>query len=68
MHTNDCYLVRIKSVVNAAGLFTWEVCRGDGLEVIHQSAKAFPTRMEALCDSAQDAAVLALLAMQNLPL
>jgi len=68
MHANDSYLVRITNVVSAAGLFTWELCRGDGLEVIHRSAKAFPTRMEALFDSAQDAAVLTLLAVQHLPL
>lgn len=68
MKANDSYLVRITSVANAAGLFTWELCRGDRLEVIHRSTKAFPTRTEALFDSAQSAAVSTLLAIQNLPL
>lgn len=68
MGENDSYVVRITSLVNAAGLFTWELCRGDGLQVIQRSTKAFPTRIEALFDSAQNAALLALSAIQNAPL
>jgi hypothetical protein len=37
-------------------LFICEICRGDG--VIQRSTKSFPTRIEALLDSAHDSAVL----------
>jgi len=60
---NDDYLVRVKALTNDAGLFTWEICSGDGLLVLQQSPNTFPTRVEALFDSAQKAAVLKLGAM-----
>jgi hypothetical protein len=68
MYENDNYVVRVTSLVNAAGLFTWELCRGDGLLVLQRSTKSFPTRVEALFDSAQNATLLALGAIHHLPL
>jgi hypothetical protein len=65
MGTNDSYLVRVKNLADVAGSFTWEVCRGDGLLVLLRSTKTFPTRVEALFDSAQNAAVLALATVQS---
>jgi hypothetical protein len=65
MHENDSYVVRVTSPANAAGLFTWELCRGDGLLVLQRSTKAFPTRVEALFDSAQNATLLAIGAKHN---
>jgi hypothetical protein len=57
--SNENYLVRVTPLANAAaGLFTWELCRGDDLLVIQRSPRTFPTRLEALFDSAQNAAVL----------
>jgi hypothetical protein len=57
--SNDNYVVRVTSLANAAaGLFTWELCRGDDLLVIQRSPRTFPTRVEALFDSAQNAAIL----------
>ena len=56
--SNDNYVVRVTSLANAtAGLFTWELCRGDDLLAIQRSPKTFPTRVEAF-DSSQNAAVL----------
>jgi hypothetical protein len=65
MHENDDYLVRVKSLPNAAGSFIWELCRGDGRVVLQRSTKTFPTRVEALFDSAQKAAVLMLDPVQS---
>lgn len=60
------YLVRVTLFASATGPFIWEVCRGDGL-VLQRSTKTFPTRIEALFDSAQSAAVLAFETAQYLP-
>ena len=68
MDKNDSYLVRVTGCGVASGSFTWELCRGDGLLVIQRSTKTFPTRVEALFDSAQNAAVLALDMVHHLPL
>lgn len=65
MYENDTYVVRVTSSPNASGRFTWEFCRGDDLSVLQQSTKTFPTRIEALFDSAQNAAALALGAGQD---
>jgi hypothetical protein len=55
--SNDSYVLRVTSLVNAAaGSYTWELCRGD--DVIQRSPRSFATRVEALFDSAQNAAVL----------
>jgi hypothetical protein len=61
---ND-YLVRVTILAGAAGLFIWEVCRADGLLVIQRSKKSFPSRLEALLDSAQECAALALETLQS---
>ena len=66
MSENDTYLVRISGVAGATDQFIWEICRGDGLLVLHRSTKTFPTRLEALFDAAQGA--LALDAINSLPL
>jgi hypothetical protein len=68
MDADDSYVVRVTGLVNATGLFTWELCRGDGLQVLQRSTRSFPTRLEALFDSAQTTAALVLGALQNLPL
>ncbi len=68
MYANDSYVVRVTSPANAAGSFTWELCRGDGLLVLQRSTKAFPTRLEALFDSAQNATLWAIGAEHNRPL
>lgn len=65
---NDNYVVRVTSLAGAAGLFIWEICHGDGLMVLQRSAKAFPTRVEALFDSAQNATALALDMTHYIPL
>ena len=65
---NDSYLVRVKSLADVTDSFTWELCQGDGLLVIQRSTKAFPTRVEALLDSARSAATLALDMANHLPL
>lgn len=57
MYKNDTYLVRVTSLAGA-GSFIWEICRGDGLLVLQRATRTFPTRTEALFDSAQIAAVL----------
>jgi hypothetical protein len=62
------YLVRVTSLAGATGLFIWEICRGDGTQVIQRSTKGFPTRFEALLDSAQGAAALALETLPQIPL
>jgi hypothetical protein len=59
MDANDSYLVRVKSFADGAGSFIWELCHGDGLLVLQRSAKAFPTRVEALLDSVRSATSLA---------
>lgn len=64
---SDSYVVRVISLANAASLFTWELCRADGL-VVQRSPKTFPTRIEALFGSAQSVAVLVLDAAGDLPL
>lgn len=63
----DKYLVRVTSLAGVTGSFIWEVCRGDGLLVLQRSTKTFPTRVEALFDSAQNIAVLALDTVRHLP-
>ena len=68
MRESDSYLVRITTLAGATGSFVWEVCRGDGLQVIQRSTKAFPTRVEALFDSAQSAALLVLQQLPNVSL
>lgn len=65
---NDSYLVRVKSRAGVADAFIWEVCRGDSLLVFQRSTKTFPTRIEALFDSAQNAAALAPDMAHRLPL
>lgn len=65
MCNNDSYLVRVKSLADAAGSFTWELCGGDRLSVLQRSTKTFPTRVEALFDSAQNATLLAFGAEQH---
>jgi hypothetical protein len=57
MYENDSYLIRVISPKEAAGLFIWELCR-DGGPVVQRSPKTFPTRVEALFDSARNASVL----------
>jgi hypothetical protein len=68
MSVNDDYVVRVSSLAGAAGLFIWEICRGDGLAVLQRSTKTFPTRVEALFDSAQSATILTLDMAQHLSL
>lgn len=68
MYETDSYVVRVTSLADAVGVFTWELCRGDGLLVLQRSTKTFPTRVEALFDSAQIAALLALGEKPHLPL
>jgi len=68
MIADDNYLVRVTGLAGATGSFIWEVCRGDGLLVLQRSTKAFPTRVEALLDSARSAATLALDMANHLPL
>ena len=65
---DDNYLVRVTGLVGASGLFIWEICQGDGGLVLHRSAKSFPTRFEALLDSAQNAAALALQTLDKIPI
>jgi hypothetical protein len=54
------YLVRVRSRADAGDSFAWELCNGDGQLVLQRSTKSFPTRVEALFDSAQNAALFAL--------
>ena len=63
----DNYLVRVISLAGATGLFTWEICRREGTDVIQRSTKSFPTRIEALFDSAQNAASFALETLHQIP-
>jgi hypothetical protein len=58
MYESDGYLIRVTSPKEAAGLFIWELCRGDGGPVVERSPKTFPTRIEALFDSARNASAL----------
>lgn len=67
MFTNDSYLVRVRSLADVTESFTWELCRGDRLLVIQRSTKTFPTRVEALFDSVQNATSLALGTNQDQP-
>jgi hypothetical protein len=64
---NESYLVRVSSLAGASGLFIWEICGRDGTRVIQRSTKSFPTRVEALLDSAQRAAALALGPVYQIP-
>lgn len=59
MCKNDSYLVRVTSLADSADSFTWEVCKGDPLLVLQRSSRTFPTRVEALFDSASKAFLLA---------
>src|SRR6185312_4598292 len=59
MCKNDSYLVRVTSLADSADSFTWEVCKGDPLLVLQRSTRTFPTRVEALFDSASKAFLLA---------
>jgi hypothetical protein len=59
MCKNDNYLVRVTSLADTTGSFVWELCQADHLAVLQRSTKAFPTRVEALFDSALNAGVLA---------
>jgi cystathionine beta-lyase/cystathionine gamma-synthase len=59
MYETDNYIVRVTSIRDDPGSFTWELCRADSLLVLHRSMKTFPTRIEALFDSAQSATLLA---------
>jgi hypothetical protein len=65
MSKNDNYLVRVTSLAGSAGSFTWELCQGEPLLVLQRSTKSFPTRVEALFDSARKATLLAFGAEQN---
>jgi len=65
---DDSYLVRVTGLAGATGLFIWEICRGDGGLVLLRSTKGFPTRIEALLNSAQGAAALALETLHQIPL
>ena len=60
MYENDNYLVRVTAIAGTTDSFIWEICRGDGLLVLLRSTKTFPTRIEALFDSARRVAALAL--------
>ena len=59
MCKDDSYIVRVKSLADTTGSFVWELCRADHLSVLQRSTKTFPTRVEALFDSAQNATLLA---------
>lgn len=63
---NDGYLVRVTSLAGVTGLFIWEICRLDGTQ-IQRSTKSFPTRVEALLDSAREAAALASETLPQIP-
>jgi hypothetical protein len=54
------YLVRVRKVRANEPAYGWELCQGDDSVVIQRSTKVFATRAEALADSAQMAAPLAL--------
>jgi len=58
MDGTNSYLVRVINLSGASGSSTWELCRGDGLLVLQRSPRTFPTRVEALFDSAQYATIL----------
>lgn len=59
MCKNDNYLVRVTRLPDSADTFTWELCQGDSLLVLQRSTRTFPTRVEALFDSARKATLLA---------
>jgi hypothetical protein len=67
MGRNDKYLVRVTGLAGTAGLFIWEICGPDGTAVIQRSTESFRTRVEALFDSAQGAAALALETLHQVP-
>lgn len=67
MAGNDKYLVRVATIAGATGSFVWEICQGDGLAVIKRSTTTFPTRVEALLDSARNASALALEVAHSIP-
>jgi hypothetical protein len=58
VYERDGYLIRVTSPKEAGGLFIWELCHGDDGPVVQRSLKAFPTRVEALFDSARNASAL----------
>jgi hypothetical protein len=60
MHENKNYLVRVRKFSDADHPFGWELCQGAGSLVLQRSTRTFATRAEALIDSAQIAAALAL--------
>jgi hypothetical protein len=61
-------IVRVVSLPDATGSFIWEICREDDVVVVERSKQSFPTRLEALLDSAKAGAALALEAVQQVPL
>lgn len=65
MYENNTYLVRVATVAGTTDSFIWEICRGDGLQVLLRATKTFPTRIEALFDSARKVAALALDTVQD---
>ena len=62
----DSFLVRVIDLMN--GSFSWELCQRDGRLVLQRSATTFPTRVEALFDSAQGTARLMLDQLDHGPL
>jgi len=68
MAVNDSYLVRVTSLAGAKGSYIWEICHRDGGLVLQRSTKSFPSRIEALLDSVQGGAALALEALHHVPL
>jgi hypothetical protein len=59
MRKNDNFVVRVTSLADSADSFTWELCQGEPLLVLQRSTRSFPTRVEALLDSARKATLLA---------
>jgi hypothetical protein len=68
MAGNDGYLVRVTSLAGATGSYIWEICHRDGGLVLQRSTKSFPTRIEALLNSVQDGAALALETLHHVSL
>jgi hypothetical protein len=50
------FIVRISR--SGAGAFDWQISRKDDSVVVHRSKRTFPTRLEAILDSARAAAAL----------
>jgi len=59
MCKHDGYLVRVTSIADSGDSFTWELCQSEPLLVLQRSTRTFPTRVEALFDSARKATLLA---------